>query len=224
MATTRTTGTRTRVLTQDGIVDALLALAREAPRAEVSIRTLASALGVTAAAIYRHFRDKDDLHRAAVDRLYAEALSRVDRAEPSWRLRLARYSDALAETYIEAPAIGQLSPLLDGRGVGELASLDFIFEALEEAGLSGQRLIDAYGAYSGHTLAFAAGMALELSREATQGADGASVSASPWIQTLDADALTQFPRLARLRGELLAMDTMAVYRAGVRAILDSIPV
>ncbi|WP_104475631.1 TetR/AcrR family transcriptional regulator [Microterricola pindariensis] len=216
MATTRTAGSRTRLLTQDGIVDALLALARETPRAEVSIRMLASALGVTAAAIYRHFRDKDELHRAAVDRLYGEALSRVDRSEPSWRLRLARYSDALAETFLEAPAIGQLSPLVDGRGIGELASLDFIFEALEQAGLSGQRLIDAYGAYAGHTLAFAAGMALELSRESAPG------SSVPWIGMLDAESLAPFPRLVRLRGDLLEMDTLVVYRAGVQAILDSI--
>ncbi|SDS74216.1 TetR/AcrR family transcriptional regulator [Microterricola viridarii] len=203
-------------LSQDSIVDALLALAREAPRAEVTFRMLGAELGVAATAIYRHFRDKDELYRAAVDRLYAEALSRVDRAEPSWRLRLAQYSDALAATYLEAPAIGQLAPLVDGRGSGELASLDFIFEALEQAGLSGQRLIDAYGAYAGHTLAFAAGMALELSRESTPG------SSVPWIRMLDAGSLAQFPRLVRLRGDLLEMDTLGVYRAGVQAILDSI--
>lgn len=224
MTTTQAAPARTR-LSRDIIVDALLAEARRSPGAEVSFRTLGSALGVNATAVYRHFRDKDELFRAGVDRLYTEALARVDPAEPSWRARLTQYSDALVEVFLEAPAIGQLAPLIDGRGIGELASIDFAFEALEQAGLDEPQIIAAYSALAGHSLALAAGMAREAGRdgeagEATPGPAG--TGPRPWITALDAHALAQFPRVHARQSALRALSTLDVYRAGVGAILDSI--
>lgn len=212
-------------LSRERIVDALVALARESPAAEVSFRTLGTALGVNATAVYRHFRDKDELYRAAVDRLYAEALARVDRAEPSWRARLAQYATALAHTFIEAPAIGQLAPLIDGRGAGELASIDFLLEALEEAGLAEPDIVIAYSAFSGHTLALSAGMAREISRESGRDAreqDDLDPAETPWIKALDAHSLAHFPRVLSRQVALLSLTTFEVYEAGVQAILDSI--
>lgn len=206
-------------LSQETLVDGLLALARESPEADISFRTLGAALGVNATAVYRHFRDKDELYRAAVDRLYSEALARVDRAGLPWRERLTQFADLIAEMFLDAPAIGQLAPLIDGRGAGELASIEFVLEAFEEAGLDGPDLIDAYSAYAGHTLALAAGMARETSRsERAQAA-----TTQPWIKSLDAGTLAAFPRIAARQADLLALDTLGVYRAGVQAILGSIP-
>ena len=212
-------------LSRERIVDALLSLARESPAAEVSFRTLGTALDVNATAVYRHFRDKDELYRAAVDRLYTEALARVDRSEPSWRARLAQYATALAPTSTAAPATGQLAPLIDGRGAGELASIDFLLEALEEAGLAEPDIIIAYGAFSGHTLALSAGMARELSREpgrAARGQDDLEPADAPWIKALDAHSLARFPRVLTRQMALLSLTTFEVYEAGVQAILDSI--
>lgn len=216
-------------LSQDGIVDALLALARESPSAEVSFRTLGTALDVNATAVYRHFRDKDELYRAAVDRLYTEALARVDRSNPSWREQLLQYADALAESFVEAPAIGQLAPLIDGRGYGELASIDFVLEAFDGIGLEPKAAVSAYGAYSASMLALAAGMARERAREFGREVDrggheaGASIAAgTPWIKALDSNSLAHFPRVVERQAELLALDTFEVYRASMRAVLDSV--
>lgn len=179
----------------------------------MSFRDLGSALGVDATAIYRHFRDKDELFRAAVDRLYAEALNGVDAKKLSWRERLLALAERLADVFLGAPAIGQLAPLIDGRGTGELASMEFILEALDEAGLANAAAIEAYAAFAGHTLAFAAGMARE---SVSSNAD------AMWVKTLAAQVLNDFPRVDRAKADLLTLGTREVYLAGVNAILDAI--
>lgn len=202
-----------RRLNRETIIDALIERARESRAAEVSFRDLGAALEVDATAIYRHFRDKDELFRAAVDRLYAEALSDVDAAALTWRERLLALAERLADVFLDAPAIGQLAPLIDGRGTGELASMEFILEALDEAGLAGAAAREAYAAFAGHTLAFAAGMARE---SVSNDAD------AMWVKTLTTQVLRDFPRVDHAKADLLTLGTREVYRAGVNAILDAI--
>ena len=197
------------------IVDCVFLLSRSDPERDISFRRIGQELDVAATALYRHFRDRDELMQAAVDQLYADALSRTD-IGGSWDARLLSLSEELAQLAIELPSIAREAPLTDGRGLGELALIDVILEAFEEAGLSDEEAARAYAAFAGYVLTFAASLATEASR--TEGAVGDD---SPWIRVLDVKAAARFPRLVRHQEHLMSLTMLGVYRRGVAAIIDS---
>lgn len=200
------------------IVDALLELARTEPQTRITFKRLGVALGVDATAMYRHFRNKDELTRAALDVLQARATEDAAASSGSWRERLEHYFVRLAELSLEHPSIGAEGAVLDPVGPGDVAADNFILGELVSGGLEGQPLIDAYAAISGFSLAQGAALAQEV---LVRG-DAAREGAIPWISTFGAVDLAAFPHVAAHRDALLAIDGMTVYRAGTAAILDSI--
>ncbi|WP_427869857.1 TetR/AcrR family transcriptional regulator [Leucobacter luti] len=215
---TETATPRRARLDQSVIVDAVLALASADPGARITFKRLGEALGVDATAMYRHFRNKEELTRAALDRVAGMAVADA-RAEPgSWRQRLERHLMRNAELSLLYPSVAADWALVDPGGPGDLASDQHILETLHEGGLRGERLVRAYSAVSGFALAQSAALAQEV----LAGGEGAREGAIPWISSFGGADLTEFPLVREYRDELLAIDGLAVYRAGVQAILDSV--
>src|SRR5579863_7599077 len=79
-------GERTR-LTRGAVVDRALALADAAGLEALTIRKLATELGVTPMALYWHFRGKDELLEGLGERLWSEVDLSVDRSAP-WQDQL----------------------------------------------------------------------------------------------------------------------------------------
>ncbi|MCW2289102.1 TetR/AcrR family transcriptional regulator [Leucobacter luti] len=205
-------------LDQRTIVDAVLELASREPQARITFKRLGEALGVDATAMYRHFRNKDELTRAALDRLAETATADARASTGDWRDRIERFATRMAELSLEHPAIGAEGAVLDPVGPGDVASDEFILEMLTSAGLSGAGLIRAYAAISGFTLAQSAALA----QEALVRRDIARDGSIPWISTFGSVDLAGFPHVREHRDQLLAIDGLTVYRAGITAILDSI--
>lgn len=214
MAASRTDG-RVR-LDPEAIIDAVLDLARDEPSVEITVRRLGDVLGVSSTAVYRHFRDMDEVFRAAVDRLYGRIVGQLPDPSTFWRERLEQYAEQLLRDFLEVPPLAQLAPLVDGRGVGELASIDYVLTAMSDSGLEDAEAVRAYAAYAGYILAFAAGAARERMRSA------GSAERSPWIKGFDVIELQRFPRVERSRADLFGLDVDAVYRVGVAAVLDAV--
>ncbi|PRI11197.1 TetR/AcrR family transcriptional regulator [Leucobacter massiliensis] len=200
------------------IVDAILRLAREEPHARVTFKRLGEALGVDATAMYRHFRNKEELTRAALDRLSAIAVAEAEASGGGWRERLEAHLLRIAELSLEHPSIAAEGAILDPAGPGDVAGDEFVLARLSEAGLDGAELIRAYAAVSGFALAQSAAMAQEVMARRGAARDGSI----PWISGFGSVELSDFPLVSRHRDALLAIDGMAVYRAGVSAILDSV--
>lgn len=200
------------------IVDAILELAREEPNAKVTFKRLGEALGVDATAMYRHFRNKEELTRAALDRLSAMAVADAEVATGGWRERLETHLMRIAELSLEYPSIAAEGAILDPVGPGDVAGDEFVLACLSEAGLSGEALIRIYAAVSGFALAQSAAMAQEVVAKRGAARDGSI----PWISTFGSVDLARYPLVSEHRSELLAIDGMAVYRAGIAAILDSV--
>lgn len=199
------------------IVDGVLRLAQDDPQASITFRRLGEELGVDATAMYRHFRGKDEILQAAIDRLYQQALDRVDRAEPSWRARLEDHAERMVEVFLEYPSLGQQAPTLDGHGWGEIASIEFLLSCFREAGLEGEALMSAYAALANHCLAQSAALA----REPRRPGRGPDEAFAPWLTEIGVTDLSSFPLVAEHQSALLGLDAMDVYRAGVAAILDA---
>lgn len=200
------------------IVDAILELARAEPSAKVTFKRLGEALGVDATAMYRHFRNKEELTRAALDRLSEMAVIDAEAATGGWRERLEAHLMRIAELSLEYPSIAAEGAILDPVGPGDVAGDEFVLARLHEAGLRDDALIRAYAAVSGFALAQSAAMAQEVVAHGGAARDGSI----PWISTFGSVDLSQYPLVDEHRAELLAIDGMAVYRAGIDAILDSV--
>lgn len=217
MAATTKSARRGR-LDQRVIVDGLLALASGDPHSRITFKRLGNALGVDATAMYRHFRNKDELTCAALDRLAGMAVVDARATEGSWRERLEAYTMRAAELSLEHPSIGAEGAVLDPIGPGDVSSDEFILEMLTEAGLGGDALMRAYAALSGFVLSQSAALA----QDAMAKSDAARDGSIPWISSFGSVDLSAYPHVSAHREALLAIDGMSVYRAGIAAILDSV--
>lgn len=215
---TAETSTKRVRLDQRTIVEAVLELARTEANTRITIKRLGEHLGVDASAMYRHFRNKDEIVRATLDRLSGWASEAGRAATGTWRERLEVLVMRTAELSLEHPAIAKEGAVTDPAGPGDAAAVEFLLEMLVEAGLSGDALIRSYAAISGFMLAHSSAMAHEAYNRHPSERNGSI----PWISTFGPITMSDFPLVNEHRDELLAVDGMAVYRAGVAAILDSI--
>lgn len=215
---TASAGAKRGRLDQRVIVDAILELAREEPGARITFKRLGEALGVDATAMYRHFRNKDELTRAALDRLTGWAAADARAASGTWRERLETHLIRTAELALEHPSIAMEGAVTDPVGPGDTSAVEFILEMLSEGGLSGERLIRTYAAVSGFALSQSAAMAHEALMHGEAVRDGSM----PWISTFGSVDLSDYPLVSEHRDALLRIDGMTVYRAGITAILDSV--
>lgn len=211
-------GTKRVRLDQRVIVDGVLELSRADSTSRITFKRLGDALGVDATAMYRHFRNKDELTRAALDRLIGVAAEAGRNADGDWRARLETYLYRLAELSLEHPSIASEGAVIDAGGPGDIAADELILELLTEGGLEGDTLIQAYAAVSGFSLSQGAALA----QEAMSGEAGARDGSVPWIASYGAMNLADYPHVRAHRDALLAISGMDVYRAGVAAILDAI--
>jgi AcrR family transcriptional regulator len=133
-------------LSTDRIVEYALELTeREGPGA-LTMRRLGSSLGVDATAIYRHFRDKDELVLAVSDRAIArvgESLADLGGGE-DWQYVLRRIADANWEQCQAYPAVYALTFARVTGGAGERFMVELILSTLAKLGLSEQKTVLLY--------------------------------------------------------------------------------
>lgn len=196
--------------------DAIVATATElaASGAAITFRGLGSALGVDPTAIYRRFRDKDELMGAVLDGLIAASLADLDRDAP-WRDQLREGAVRTIDVFAAHPQVGAEATTIDTGGPGELAVIDWILTQLGRAGLSKEQVVRCYAAYSSYVLAAAA----TLSQQRLQELEG--VRSPAWIGDLRGVDPTLHPALAAVIPELLALTGREVFLAGIDVLLDS---
>ena len=126
---------RTR-LTRAAVVDRALALADAAGLEALTIRKLATELGVTPMALYWHFRGKDELLEGLAERLWSEMDLTVDRSAP-WTEQLRWLLSSLLAMLRAHPAATQLLARSDIEKSGSaLNAVEVTLDLLRTAGLS----------------------------------------------------------------------------------------
>jgi TetR/AcrR family transcriptional regulator, tetracycline repressor protein len=126
---------RTR-LTRAAVVDRALALADAAGLEALTIRKLATELGVTPMALYWHFRGKDELLEGLAERLWSEMDLTVDRSAP-WTEQLRWLLNSLLAMLRAHPAATQLLARSDIEKSGSaLNAIEVTLDLLRTAGLS----------------------------------------------------------------------------------------
>ncbi len=135
------------------MVDRALALADADGLETLTIRKLATALGVTPMALYWHFRSKDELLAGLVERVWAEIDLDVDRSA-SWPEQLRSLYASLIAVLRAHPAAPKLLLEFDKQTEASLGPTELTLEILRVAGFGPEHAagIARYALWSGITL------------------------------------------------------------------------
>jgi AcrR family transcriptional regulator len=183
----------------------------------ITFRALGSALGTDPTAVYRHFRDKEELMQATVDRLIVSMLDQID-GEAPWRDQLRDGALLSMDIFAAHPRVGVEASAIATGGPGELRAINWILTQLERAGLAKEQTVRFYAAYSSYVLAASAALSQQHLSEGETG------RTSRWIGDLRAVDAARLPALAALLPELVALADRDVYVTGIEVFLDSIEV
>lgn len=182
-------------ISRDQVVDAATRAVRSGGYQDMSIRSLATELGVAPMSLYRHVRDKDDLLDEVVDRLLAKAW-RPAAETHNQREWVAEAADKLRRFLVSQPAALHVylrHPVVSPAAV---TRMNAIMDVLRQATADEPSARAVYAAIHTYTLGFAA---LEASR-------------AGWTPD-DEDGLA---------GQLAAYATPAQFADGLSYILEGI--
>ncbi|HEU5384491.1 MAG TPA: TetR/AcrR family transcriptional regulator [Streptosporangiaceae bacterium] len=145
---------RRRALTRDRVVAEALAIISADGASALSMRTLATRLGVVPAALYRHVRSKEQLHDLILDGVLAEVDCRVDPALP-WTGQVTVLARRLRTVLEGHPGIAALLKTRDPVSPASLALAEAFLAPLQAAGLPGRQAAWAFRLIYDYTLGFA---------------------------------------------------------------------
>ncbi|MFI9320877.1 TetR/AcrR family transcriptional regulator C-terminal domain-containing protein [Kitasatospora aureofaciens] len=214
-----------RELGRERIVEAAVRVADHEGLAALSMRRVATELGVATMSLYRHVPGKDELLRLMMDRVFGEQPLAAAPA-PDWRTgleevsrlqwRIYRSHPWLASTMsFTRPVLAPDAALHTERAISALAGLGLSWEEMAQASVS--------------LAAFTCGLAVHFEREA-QAEQDSGMSAEEWMERLDDedhDRLMsdpeRFPMFDALnRGPEIDLGLDALFEFGLARMLDGV--
>ncbi len=203
------------------IVEAAIAIADDEGLAGLSMRTVATEVGVPTMSIYRHVPSKDELVLAMIDTVMA-ALRPPMLRRATWRTKLEAIARVHWEGYVRhpwlAPALSMTRPQLLPNG---MAHTEWILEALDELGMDAGTTLRTSIAFIAHIRGMA--MSLEAERDAERDTGMSSVEWMDAQESRFAGMLSRFPTLMRLSSATDVDITLpALFECGLRCFLDGI--
>jgi TetR/AcrR family transcriptional regulator, tetracycline repressor protein len=189
-------------LTRAAVVGRALALVDKSGLDALTIRKLATELGVTPMALYWHFRGKDDLLQGLAERLWSEIDLSVDRTAP-WTEQIRTLLESLLKVLRAHPAAPGL--LLQAKGLNAEAQLnatELTLDILRTAGFSPEDASMAAG------LALWTGIMLVMSEPGIESRDDAERTELQRKKqvTLATQSPAKFPRLVECALPMTACD------------------
>jgi AcrR family transcriptional regulator len=219
------TGTvRKRVaLTREAIMDAAFRLCSPEGGGVLTFSRLGKELGADPTAVYRHFRDKDELILAMTDVMIEESVDLAALTAPApddWRAALATAARAVRTVYLQRPALAVLAAARTTASPAETTSVERIIGVLHRAGLPIIEAAECYRMLLDLTLAMTLSSAsfLVLDEEA-QAKDDSAWSVKYGLLPED-----RFPLLHRSAPRLteLFRDDAQVFELVLATFLDGI--
>ncbi|WP_164000619.1 TetR/AcrR family transcriptional regulator C-terminal domain-containing protein [Pyxidicoccus caerfyrddinensis] len=212
-------------LTRERIVRAAMGIADAQGIAALSMRTVATRLGVPTMSLYRHVPGKEELVLLMADAAMAEA-GFPREPPPGWRARLElmmRLQWALYRRHPWLPRVISLSrPQLIPGG---MAHAEWALGAVDGLGLDMNTMLHVYVTAVG----FVRGTAIELEAENEAEAE-TGLTSEEWIESQDAAMARiiqegHFPMLARVSAERnLVFNLGTLFEFGMQRLLDGLAV
>jgi TetR/AcrR family tetracycline transcriptional repressor len=213
-------------LTKSAVVDRALQLADATGLEALTIRKLATDLGVTPMALYWHFRSKEELLDGLTERLWSEFDVTVDAAAP-WPAQLRRLLESLVKVLRAHPAAALVLQQHERQSEPALRAMEITLEVLRSAGfdLLHASAIAKSALWTGIMLAIS-----EPGAELLPGADRVEVQRVKQVQ-LATLPLAGYPRLVECALPMTAYDDpefhyefgISLFIAGVETIAAAQP-
>lgn len=182
----------------------------------LTMRRLAEHLNVTAASLYRHVRDKDELIMLLADQIAGEVP--LVQTDLPWQNALTEMAFAVRRVLLSHRDAARVMASLPPAGGRRLQHIERILRVLVEAGFDGQ--VSAWAAYHFNNLVteFVADEVRLASAAAHAGRTPSELQAEGRAQ-LAALPADEFPTLVALAEHVAADDPEAVLRFGIRLVL-----
>ncbi|AOR29919.1 transcriptional regulator [Streptomyces fodineus] len=116
------------------ILDTAAELLRTSDAESFSVRKLAAVLGTDSSSLYRHFRNKTELLRAAADRILLAAMDGY-RPEGDWQQRITALGLRLCEAFGEQPQLAVVWGHYGSGGTGSRLVMEELLQSLRASGL-----------------------------------------------------------------------------------------
>ncbi|MGX6606644.1 TetR/AcrR family transcriptional regulator [Micromonosporaceae bacterium Da 78-11] len=197
------------VLGHDLIVATAIRLVDEHGAEGLSVRRLGVALGADPTALYRYFRNTDDLVRAVADELIGRALLDFT-PHPDWRQALWDMGHRIYGACLARPRTAVLAAARVTGRAHEISAVEIGLGILRSAGFDPVDAAAGYHAFVDLTLGYAV---LDAAAVAISGDDQA------WTTTYAALPRTEYPNIAACVAPLAATMAGSAYPAALRFFL-----
>ncbi|QMU70790.1 TetR/AcrR family transcriptional regulator [Streptacidiphilus sp. P02-A3a] len=205
-------------LNQQVITEAALRICDRAGIDALTFDALGRELDAHPTAIYRHFRDKDELLLALTDALHAQATAGGLPVTDDWARDLRAVAHRIRGAFMAHPQVGQLVAARTARRQHEFEVVEYILGCMRRAGLSDRDAARCYRVFADAVLAYASMEATLHALDApTREADLRS-----WEVEYRALPADRFPNLAALLDEIPPLDSADNFELAVDLLIDSI--
>ncbi|MFI9106131.1 TetR/AcrR family transcriptional regulator [Streptomyces fildesensis] len=204
-------------LSPDAIIEASLRIAARGSADAFTVRRLGEELSADPTAIYRHFRDKDELLLSVADRTLGEVLDGIP-GGLDWKGRLRALAAGSLRVALKYPAVASAMASRTTRRTNEFRIVELILGAVMEAGLSGQDAAVHYRMVGDSLLAHVGQRAAYLLFDP----DVRAGDESSWNREYRRVDATAFPNITRLSSQLAEVTDDQIFEARVESLIAAI--
>jgi TetR/AcrR family tetracycline transcriptional repressor len=201
-------------LTRDDLVRAALELLDEAGMDGLTMRNLAQRLGVQAASLYNHIRDKRDVLTLVADAIAGA----VPRPDPSldWREALEAMAGDYRRVLLAHGDGARVLTVTPPLGPRRLRVMDDVLGVLRRAGLSDQDVGDAGWVFNTYVTGFVLDEQMQM---VTGDLEARAAEVATWFRHLPAE---RFPNIVAVAEPLLDNANDRRFTFGLELLLDGL--
>ena len=205
-------------LSQELIIEAAFRVADSAGMDKLTFQALGRELSAHPTAIYRHFRNKDELLLALIDALHEEALANTSPPTDDWAHDLMQIAIHTHDAFLRHPRVGALVAARTARRENEFRTVERKLDCLRRAGLNDTDAVRYHRVFADVVLSYSA-------------MDASLASLPPEVRDADlrawqTDYLTlppdRYPNIARVGPRFVRLDDPQNFLTAVQAVIDQI--
>lgn len=205
-------------LSQELIVEAAFRVADSTGMDKLTFQALGRELSAHPTAIYRHFRNKDELLLALIDALHEEALANTPPPTGDWAHDLMQIAIHTHDAFLRHPRVGALSAARATRRQNEFRTVERKLDCLRRAGLNDTDAVRYHRVFADVVLSYSA-MDASLASLAPEVREADLRAWKTDYLTLPAD---RYPNIARLAPQFVELDDPQNFVTAVRTVIDQI--